>query len=68
MRPVLHFPPPNYLLYILSTSPMEHSSLEWSQVINPNFAGPSVVVWKLTISDASSERGSDSQLSSAKGS
>lgn len=48
--------PQNYLLYILSTSPMEHSSLQQSQVINLNFTGPSVVVWKLTISDASSER------------
>lgn len=47
---------------------MEHSSLERSQVVNLNFTGPSVVVWKLTISDASSERCSDSQLSSAKGS
>lgn len=55
----------NCLLQILRTSPIKHSSLAQSYVINPNFAGPSAVVKKLITLDASSERGSDSQLSSA---
>lgn len=55
----------NCLLQILRTSPIKHSSLAQSYVINPNFAGSSAVVKKLITLDASSERGSDAQLSSA---
>lgn len=46
-------------------SPMKHSSLAQSYVINLNFAGPSAVVRKLFILYVSSKRVSDSQPSSA---